>query len=660
MAHLPDDTLPSQFDAVVDGTGLVQTMVAAGLTRAGRSVLHVDRNAYYGELWGTLMHRELHSWIEEHSGQSHDQSDDSPHVQATQSHDQPCDQPCDQGGSPQDEGESDERAIELKYPLPSSRVTNLVETIHEITDVSPLDNTTNDQGPPQASPDSTQPPAADDSVAPHGDSEVDVQADTQGGGATGEQGEQLQGAGSAGDDDAAGVEPQSSRVTWQSLESQWRRFNYDIMPKLLYCRGALVNLLTQSNCGRYLEFKAVNKIFTHMNGKTEQVPCSRSDVFSSKSVSMLEKRRMMKFLTFCAEFEKRPEEYEEFVSMPYVDFLKLKDLTPNLIHYILHCIAMVNEQASTLEGLKATQIFLNSLGRFGNAPFLCPVYGAGELPQAFCRLCAVFGGVYCLRRHIQSLLVSRTENKATGFVCSTGQKIACLHVVTSAALVKESLDFRECLSTTKLSRGIFVADGPIQDTERRLTVLTFPPCSLGSAQTVMVYLLQLDPYTNCTAEGTYMFHMLCPSVNGTAQQDLECVAKSLFKIEDQAECNSAGPRLLWSLYFNINVCTVNQAETASLDIPRNVHVVSDPDGTIAYENAVKEAQIIFERICPGEEFLPFPPDPEDIIYEDNPGDNAGNEESVPTGGSDGVELPPEQDTTENTGQSGEEVEQGTS
>ena len=59
-----------------------------------------------------------------------------------------------------------------------------------------------------------------------------MQADTQGGGATGEQGEQLQGAGSAGDDDAAGVEPQSSRVTWQSLESQWRRFNYDIMPKV--------------------------------------------------------------------------------------------------------------------------------------------------------------------------------------------------------------------------------------------------------------------------------------------------------------------------------------------------------------------------------------------------------------------------------------------
>jgi len=122
-----------------------------------------------------------------------------------------------------------------------------------------------------------------------------------------------------------------------------------------------------------------------MNGKIEQVPCSRSDVFSSKSVSMLEKRKMMKFLTFCSEFESHPEEYEEFVSLPYVEFLRLKELTPNLIQYIVHCIAMVNEQVPTLEGLKATQIFLNSLGRYGNAPFLYPIFGSGELPQAFCR-----------------------------------------------------------------------------------------------------------------------------------------------------------------------------------------------------------------------------------------------------------------------------------
>ena len=44
-----------------------------------------------------------------------------------------------------------------------------------------------------------------------------------------------------------------------------------------------------------------------------QVPCSRSDVFSSKQVSMIEKRMMMKFLTFAMDYEKQPEQYEGMV-----------------------------------------------------------------------------------------------------------------------------------------------------------------------------------------------------------------------------------------------------------------------------------------------------------------------------------------------------------
>lgn len=35
----------------------------------------------------------------------------------------------------------------------------------------------------------------------------------------------------------------------------------------------------------------------------DKVPCSRADVFESKLVSMLEKRKMMKFLAFCTNFE---------------------------------------------------------------------------------------------------------------------------------------------------------------------------------------------------------------------------------------------------------------------------------------------------------------------------------------------------------------------
>ena len=49
-----------------------------------------------------------------------------------------------------------------------------------------------------------------------------------------------------------------------------------------------------------------------------KVPCSRADVFTSSIVSMLEKRKLMKVLTFCAEYEKHETEYQgKLIALPY-------------------------------------------------------------------------------------------------------------------------------------------------------------------------------------------------------------------------------------------------------------------------------------------------------------------------------------------------------
>jgi RAB protein geranylgeranyltransferase component A len=53
---------------------------------------------------------------------------------------------------------------------------------------------------------------------------------------------------------------------------------------------------------------------------------------------------------------------------------------------------MTSEECPTEEALKQIHKFIDSAGRFGNTPFLFTLYGTGELLQAFCRLCAVFGG----------------------------------------------------------------------------------------------------------------------------------------------------------------------------------------------------------------------------------------------------------------------------
>ena len=89
----------------------------------------------------------------------------------------------------------------------------------------------------------------------------------------------------------------------------------------------------------------------------------------------------MKYLKFCMDYQNHPEIYENYVNRTYHDFLKHEKLTDNLIHFVMHSIAMVEADINTLEGLEATQKFLSSLGRFGNTPFLYSSFGSGELPQ---------------------------------------------------------------------------------------------------------------------------------------------------------------------------------------------------------------------------------------------------------------------------------------
>ena len=89
-------------------------------------------------------------------------------------------------------------------------------------------------------------------------------------------------------------------------------------------------------------------------------------------------------------------------------------------------LAMADETTPCLIGLKSTKKFLSSLGRFGNTPFIHSMYGSGELPQAFCRLCAVFGGIYYLGKSIDGIILN--ENAVEGII-TNGQRIACKNFV---------------------------------------------------------------------------------------------------------------------------------------------------------------------------------------------------------------------------------------
>ncbi|XP_070554457.1 rab proteins geranylgeranyltransferase component A 2-like [Ptychodera flava] len=664
------DELPSEYDAIVIGTGVPESILAAALARIGQGVLHIDRNDYYGSDWSTFNFDSLERWIEKNKNPENETQDESESTidtnnfevgegeylihmprngnsiqnlevyscikekkERTHSEDDIL-QKCDERGLHQVEEE-----IGLTTMAETSDDVEGRESIpdREENEAASHGKDGNDQGGNEEITEKDNSKECECKVlsdvqdpeksegADRRDVEVsdrvgsDVSGVGQGSDVSSKVSNAMPTTPSAGDEfKGLGIKAHRKEWTMEDIKKDWRRFNIDLAPKVLFSRGSLVELLISSNISRYAEFKCVTRILTHLNGKIEQVPCSRSDVFSSKYVSMLEKRMLMKFIEFCLSYEKHKQEYQEFEDKPFVEFLKTRKLTANLQHFVQHSIAMVTDQTPTLEGLKATHHFLHSLGRYGNTPFLWPLYGSGELPQCFCRMCAVFAGIYVLRRDGQALIIDEQSKLCKGIIDSEGQRLNCRWIIMEGSYVPHQHSKPELMGC--VSRGIFFTDRSLKPgTEDQVTLLTIPPVDGRNPIT----LIELNHCAYACPKGMYVVHMTCRGTETTtAKDDLQYAVNLLFhpseeKCEGAEAATPTGevekPKVLWCTYFNqtdTSLC-VDEAFTG---LPENVLVTSGPGSSIGFEHAVVQAKNLFEKICPGEEFLPAAPNPEDIIY----------------------------------------------
>ncbi|KAJ8956170.1 hypothetical protein NQ318_020721 [Aromia moschata] len=53
-AALMENQLPNDFDLIIIGTGMVESILSAASSRIGKRVLHIDRNDYYGGQWASF------------------------------------------------------------------------------------------------------------------------------------------------------------------------------------------------------------------------------------------------------------------------------------------------------------------------------------------------------------------------------------------------------------------------------------------------------------------------------------------------------------------------------------------------------------------------------------------------------------------------------
>jgi hypothetical protein len=205
--------------------------------------------------------------------------------------------------------------------------------------------------------------------------------------------------------------------------------------------------------------------------KVSRVPSSREDIFRDSSFDLRAKRSLVKFLRFVQTYEEQSEVWNSDAETPFTDFLQQKFGLPPSSHGAILALTLgsvPSAQVTTAVALPKISRHLRSIGVFGPGfGAVLPKWGGlAEIAQVACRAGAVGGGVYVLKKGIESC--SSLADGITEVVLSEGEKISTSWLVGCP----DDIPAKAAHTVTDgLTKGIFIVAPAL--------ATLFPPTSEG-------------------------------------------------------------------------------------------------------------------------------------------------------------------------------------
>jgi len=102
--------------------------------------------------------------------------------------------------------------------------------------------------------------------------------------------------------------------------------------------------------------------------------------------------------------------------MPFSEVCKKFDLEPNTVDFVGHAVALYSNDLfmnrPAVETIEKIKLYMDSIGRYGDSPFIYPIYGLGGIPEGFSRMAAVNGGTFMLNAELDEVIY--TDGKVSG------------------------------------------------------------------------------------------------------------------------------------------------------------------------------------------------------------------------------------------------------
>ncbi|KAF8273892.1 rab GTPase activator [Lactarius quietus] len=363
-----------------------------------------------------------------------------------------------------------------------------------------------------------------------------------------------------------------------------RDYAVDLVPKFIITSGELTKILVHTDVTRYLEFKQIAGSFVYRDGKISKVPSTEMEAVKSPLMGLFEKRRAKKFFEFLQNWKDEDPATHQDIDLDTATMKSVYEkfgLEPGTQDFIGHAMALYLDDDYINKPARRTYerivLYTSSMARYGKSPYIYPLYGLGELPQAFARLSAIYGGTYMLDKPVHEI-VTDAAGKFVG-VRSGSETVKAKQVIGDPSYFgddKESGKIR-VVEDGKVIRAICILKHPIPGTEDVDSVQIIIPQN-QVARRHDIYIAMVSATHNVCAKNIYV--AIVSTIVETAFPEKEIVP---------------GLQLLGPVHETF--ISVTPIYTPISDGQGdNIFITRSYDATSHFETVVEDVQDVWKRI----------------------------------------------------------------
>jgi Rab GDP dissociation inhibitor len=370
-----------------------------------------------------------------------------------------------------------------------------------------------------------------------------------------------------------------------------RDWNVDLIPKFVMANGNLVKVLLKTRVTKYLEWKAVDGTFVYQNKegglfskggvRIEKVPGTAEEALKSGLMGLLEKNRCKNLFSYVQKYDPADPKTHSGVDAKKESFeaiIKKFDLSTNTVDFIGHAVALYADDSfikrPAIETIDKIKLYMDSHGRYGNSPFIYPIYGLGGIPEGFSRMCAINGGTFMLNKDIDEVIFD-SEGKVSG-VKSGDETAKCKMVICHPSYMLKTNNQNKVKNIGKAIRCICILDHPIPECSKYPSLQLIIPQRQVNRNSDIYVLMMSDIHQVCK-KGYYIAIISATVETNNPEAELKPAFDLLGNIKEK-------------------FVTVSDVYEPSSNFSDNIYITRSMDAQSHFESATEDVLNLYKKI----------------------------------------------------------------